>query len=225
MDIDFARAFMYFAAMLFSLTVHEAAHALAAKMQGDDTAERLGRLTLSPLPHIDWIGTVALPLTGMLLSLPLLGWAKPVPVDPRNLRHPKWGNVIVAFAGPASNLVLCILCAIVGFTHRIFFFEALPQGSVFYPLIELVHAMIFVNAILAVFNMIPLPPLDGGAIAHILLPQRYAEAYEAYVAPYGFMILMLLAFAGGLFWVRVLAIQYVEIVNVAVSILFAPFVR
>ena len=220
MDFDLARVLTYFAAMLFSLTFHEAAHALAAKVQGDDTAERLGRLSLSPLPHIDWVGTVALPLAGMLMSLPFIGWAKPVPVDPRNLRSPVWGNVFVSLAGPGSNLILCVICAALVFVHQLFFLDVVPVGSLFYPLVELLKAMIFVNAILAVFNMIPLPPLDGGALAYILLPRKAAESYEAFVGPYGFIILMFLAFAGGLRWVHAIAMEYVSWVDTGLRLVF-----
>lgn len=205
------QALTVFLAMLFSLSIHEAAHALSAKWCGDRTAERLGRLTINPVAHADLIGTVVLPLAGLLAQLPVLGWAKPVPVDERNFRSaPRLSHAFVSAAGPLSNLLLCLLCVVFLVIYQIYLASSLPRGSFFYPLVELAKAMVHVNAILAVFNLIPLPPLDGAAILQLFLPSDMAEAYEQIVTPYGYLILLFLMVAGALGWVGQLARLYIE---------------
>jgi len=213
MDINLVqRAFTYFIAMLFCLTFHEAAHALVAKWQGDTTAEDEGRLSLNPLVHMDMLGTVILPLIGALSAMPLLGWAKPVPVNPRNFKS-EWGNVLVAGAGPASNLLLCLICILILTILKIFGVPALGSAQLVGPFVDLLVAMVGVNAILAVFNLIPLPPLDGAAILEVVLPRDWVRVYEERVAPYGIMILFLLAFTGGLVWISFLANAYIHLAN------------
>lgn len=200
----------WFFAMLLSLCFHEAAHALSAKLCGDRTAERLGRLTLNPVAHADLMGTVILPLAGLLAHLPVLGWAKPVPVDERNFRRwPRLSHAFVSFAGPLSNLILCLLCVISLTLYHLLLSEVVVRGSFLYPLVGLIEAMVWVNAILAVFNLIPLPPLDGAAVLQLALPRDLAESYERLVAPYGFMILMVLMITGGLAWIQQVARAYV----------------
>ena len=175
-----------FLILLFSLSFHEAAHAWTANRLGDPTARQLGRITLNPLAHIDWIGTVLFPLIALLSHVPLLGWAKPVPVNPHNLRAPRRDFGIVAAAGPISNLILAVIGA-VGF--RVLYlngaFEAarwFAQGAI-------------LNITLAVFNLLPVPPLDGGNVAMGLLPVGGARAI-AQLRPYGFVILYALMFTG-----------------------------
>ena len=206
------RAFTYFLAMLFCLTFHEAAHALVAKMQGDTTAEDQGRLSLNPLVHMDIFGTVLLPIIGALSSMPMIGWAKPVPVNPRNFKS-VWGNVLVAVAGPASNLILCFICVVILTIVKISGISASASSQLFSPILDLLVAMVGVNAILAVFNMIPLPPLDGAAVLEVFLPHEWVRVYEERVAPYGMIILFILAFSGGLFWISALANAYIVLVN------------
>lgn len=181
-----------FVILIVSLSFHEAAHAWTADRLGDPTARLLGRLTVNPLAHIDWIGTVVFPLVAMLSGIPLIGWAKPVPVDMRHLRQPRRDFAIVAAAGPVSNLVLAAAGALV--------FRAMSQGGgpAAAPLGMAGNALEFVvviNALLAVFNMIPVPPLDGGNVLMGLVPERVALTI-GWLRPYGFMILYVLMFSG-----------------------------
>ena len=180
-----------FLALLFSLSVHEAAHAWSADKLGDPTARLLGRITLNPIPHIDLIGTVVFPLIAMMNpGFPLLGWAKPVPVNTLNLRAPRRDFAVIAAAGPISNLILAVAIALV---------VAIVGGgpdSLATPAVErFLKQMIFLNIILAVFNLIPVPPLDGGNVAAGLLPEGIAHVINL-VRPYGFIILYALMFLG-----------------------------
>lgn len=170
------------AVLVLSLSFHEAAHAWMADRLGDPTARNLGRLTLNPLAHIDWIGTVLFPLIAMSSGIPIIGWAKPVPVDVRHFAKPREGFAIVALAGPVSNLVLAAGAAIV--------WRLLPAslGSVASYLPPLVLQIVVINVLLAVFNMIPVPPLDGGNVLMGLVPANVAHAI-GWLRPYGFLIL------------------------------------
>ena len=184
-------------AMVFSLSVHEAAHAWMAKVRGDDTAESMGRLTLNPVPHIDPIGTVIMPAIASALSPgALFGWAKPVPVDLRNVKNPRWDNVLISAAGPVSNLILCAICLVLLAIHEVYLASIITESNFFFPLIKLLQVMAGINAILAFFNLIPLPPLDGAAVLSGFLPERMAEAYDNIVRPYGMFILIGLLFSG-----------------------------
>jgi Zn-dependent protease len=178
-----------FAILVLSLSFHEAAHAWTADRLGDRTARLLGRLTLNPLAHIDWIGTVLFPLVGMFSGLPVLGWAKPVPVDMRNLRSPRRDFGIVALAGPVSNLVLALAAA--------FAFKALvpPAADTLGAVGNFLLLAVVINTLLAVFNMIPVPPLDGGNVAIGILPAAAGVAL-AQLRPWGFLILYALLFGG-----------------------------
>ena len=186
---------IYALPVIFAITLHEAAHGYVAKHFGDMTAYMEGRVSLNPLRHIDPFGTVALPL--ILLALTKLvgggiifGWAKPVPVNFANLRHPKRDMLWVAAAGPLSNFVMALIWALlvkVGLSL---------QGNYFaLPLALMGAAGVFFNIIIMVLNLVPLPPLDGGRILVSLLPQRIAWRV-ARVEPYGFMILILLLLTG-----------------------------
>jgi Zn-dependent protease len=186
LDINFAQIFIAFIVLLFSLTVHEMAHAWTADRLGDSTARLLGRVSLNPIVHADLIGTVVFPLLAMISGVPLIGWAKPVPVNVRKLHHPRRDFMCVAAAGPASNLVLAIAAALV--------FRLVPMSA---PLASLLSRAIQLNVLLAVFNMIPIPPLDGGNVLGGLLPRRLAFAFNA-VRPYGIMFLYVLMFTGQL---------------------------
>jgi Zn-dependent protease len=169
--------------VIMAITFHEAAHGYAAWKLGDDTAKSLGRVTFNPLRHVDPIGTVILPAVMYFTTSFLFGWAKPVPVNFNRLRNPRYGMVLVALAGPAVNIVLAFFSA-----WALRWIDFLPDTALLWVQDSLVIA-VKINVILAVFNMIPLPPLDGGRVAVGLLPQRLALPI-ARLEPYGLFILM-----------------------------------
>ena len=179
-----------FGVLLLSLTIHEAAHAWTADKLGDPTARALGRVSLNPLVHIDWIGTVLLPLLAAFSRLPLIGWAKPVPVMIRNLRHPRRDFMIVAAAGPISNLLQAFVASAI---LRIVWTPTV-DGELGVAATVLFLA-VQINLLLAFFNLIPVPPLDGGNVMLGLLPPRLAAGY-AQLRQYGFIVLYALMLTG-----------------------------
>ncbi len=192
MDIDFSRVFIQFVVLLLSLTFHEAAHAWSANRLGDATARLLGRVSLNPAVHVDPIGTIAFPLIAMLTNLPIIGWAKPVPVNVHNLRsHWKRKYMLIAAAGPGSNLLLAAVAAI---GVRLMGFETAP-GSLGAPVFQFLLFMVVINVLLAVFNMVPVPPLDGGNVLAGLLPGAGHQLFDR-IRPYGFLILYGLLLSG-----------------------------
>jgi Zn-dependent protease len=181
---------------LFAISLHEVAHGWVASFFGDHTARLSGRLTLNPLKHIDPIGTVLVPLLMLLVSDFIFGWAKPVPVDPRNMHHPRRDMAIVALAGPVSNIVMALGW---GLITKIGLLAAQGGSSwVGVPLTYMGGAGIMINVVLAVLNLIPLPPLDGGRVMMSLLPKRMAYQFS-FIEPYSFFILILLMFSGLLY--------------------------
>lgn len=183
--------------LLFSLSVHESAHAWTALKQGDTTAQSLGRISLNPLVHIDVIGTVVLPLIMIFTGVPLLGWAKPTPVDPRSFKDLRRGQIIVAGAGPVSNLLLALL-----FTAGLFVaVRVLPGPLQEQPLAQLLSIGLQLNVLLAIFNLVPLPPLDGSHVVEWALPNGMGHRYMAAIGPYGGLILLALVVSGALFTV------------------------
>lgn len=183
-----------FIGLLLALSVHEAAHAWAAFRLGDPTAKLQGRLSLNPLVHIDPVGTVMLPLLALATGLPLLGWAKPVPVDGRYLKNFRRDFMWIALAGPASNLLLAVLASAL--------LRALPLlpvsvGAIALvePLLQFAYGFFRINIVLAVFNMIPVPPLDGSNVVAALLPPHLALKWD-HVRQYGIFILYGLMLSG-----------------------------
>ncbi|MBI5596475.1 MAG: site-2 protease family protein [Elusimicrobia bacterium] len=180
--------------LFFSVVVHEFCHGVAAYERGDDTAERAGRLTLNPLPHIDAFGTIFLPLLCLFSSVPVFAWAKPVPVDPSRMRDPKGDAVKVAAVGPLSNILLALASAVMyKLVHSTAFFAPEVRGSA----LDLLLFGVTINLFLAFFNLLPIHPLDGSKVLAGLLPARARAAYLRHV-PYGMIILMVLLFTHGI---------------------------
>jgi Zn-dependent protease len=179
---------------LMAIVFHEVAHGLMAKKVGDATAEEAGRLTFNPLPHLDPIGT-ALPLAGMLLGVPFLfGWARPVPIDPRRFRRLRPGLFLVAAAGPAMNFLLALVSAAIFVAARLWLPEE-SSAAEFITATALVS--VTVNYALGLFNLLPIPPLDGSKLIESLLPAAAARRFES-LARFGFGILLVLMFTGAL---------------------------
>ncbi len=178
--------------MVYAVVLHEIAHGWTAKQLGDDTAWSMGRLTLNPLKHIDPVGTIVVPIVLILLAGFAFGWAKPVPVNFNRLHHPRRDSVLVAAAGPAANLVMALLWGLI-----LKLVTLLPDSSsgFIYAIFYMALFGIMVNIVLMVFNLIPLPPADGGRIATGLLPPRAGLAL-AKIEPYGLIILVILLASG-----------------------------
>ena len=177
--------------LIVSLSIHEAAHAWSANRLGDNTARMLGRLTVNPAAHVDVFGTIVLPLIALVSNLPIIGYAKPVPVDTRNLGH-DWRQkfMLIAAAGPASNLLIAIVGALV--FHLLGGFEEMGSR---YSLVAFANRLVRLNVLLAVFNMLPVPMLDGGNVLAGLLKGQVAQLYDS-LRPYGFLILYALLLTG-----------------------------
>ena len=183
-------AALLIAVLIFSVVVHEVAHAWQARREGDDTAERLGRITLNPLPHLDPVGSFIVPIALHLSGTGFLfGWAKPVPVDPRNYRDYVAGDIRVSLAGIVSNLILAALATLcMALVAKI---ESVvgPLGGVSDAAFQACYYGLFINLILAFFNLIPIPPLDGSHVVAHLLPRELAFRYRM-MGQYGILILM-----------------------------------
>ena len=172
-----------FICLIIAITLHEFFHALAADHMGDPTPRSRGRLTLNPIAHADPIGTIALPLINLMTGFPTIGWAKPVPIDPFNFRHPKKDEIIVSLAGPTSNLLLATISSLI--------IRFLPLSEVF---ILFFYLLTFINISLFTFNLIPIPPLDGSHILLNLIPEKSRLQWEETFDRYGFVLIIVLVF-------------------------------
>ncbi len=199
------RIVVWIVPVVFAITVHEVAHGWVAKKQGDKTASMLGRLTLNPVKHMDLVGTIIVP--GILLLSGtgfIFGWAKPVPVNPRNFKNPKKDMAIVAVAGPASNFLMAIAWALIARLGVVVEIEAISL-----PLIYTGIAGISINLVLALINLIPIPPLDGSRILTGVLPHKLARHYNRFER-FGFIILLVLLWTGGLSYILGYPMYYAQ---------------
>jgi len=183
--------------LIFSIVLHEVAHGWVARMEGDPTAAMLGRLTLNPIPHIDPIGSILVPT--VLMMIPggfVFGWAKPVPVNPRNFRNYKRGDILVSLAGVAVNFLLGIVFALV-LAAAVWGSRVFPDaGSTWSVLMEMAQFGILINFVLMLFNLLPIPPLDGSHVMYHLLPPRLGMRYRE-LGQYGMFIVFAFLFLGG----------------------------
>ena len=225
MSIDPIAAALSFVVFVFSVVVHENAHGFVANYFGDPTALKMGRITMNPIPHIDPIGSIVFPLLGAFGPMPMIGWAKPVPVNPANLRNPVVHNAYVAAAGPASNLLLALAASILWIVVALVVKHSeMESGGRTLEFVRLLcYRLIQINCILAVFNLLPIPPLDGHWILMRFLPPGPREALAS-VGQFGFLILLVLLWTG-LLWtvIRIplffLMGMYQSFINAVVSFL------
>ncbi|MFA5169203.1 MAG: site-2 protease family protein [Candidatus Paceibacterota bacterium] len=182
--------------LLFSVIIHEVSHGSVAYALGDSTAKDEGRLSLNPLVHIDLVGSILLPMLLLFSGMPIIGWAKPVPINPMNFSDRRWGDLKVSLAGPLSNFIIALIFGLI-----IKFMPSLPQSF-----LTIAAIIVLYNIVLGLFNLIPIPPLDGSHILFSLLPDSF-EGFKVFLWQYGFILLMLLIFIipGGLDWIFNLA--------------------
>jgi len=207
MTFEHLNILMQIVVFLFAISVHESAHAWMANCCGDPTARMLGRITLNPIQHIDPIGTVLLPAIAMATHLPVIGWAKPTPVDPNNFRNPVRDDILTSVVGPISNFIIAagavLLMLVIALTssdgkqvvNALGDGRLLDTGTLLTPAALLLYNTIMINILLGVFKLIPIPPLDGSHVLRHLLPEEARRIYDA-VGMFGFVLLFLLG--GGL---------------------------
>lgn len=178
--------------LIFSVILHEVSHGWVAEKFGDDTARLMGRITFNPIPHIDLFGTIILPILALITGAPVFGWAKPVPVNGYRLRNPQRDMIWVALAGPGANLLLACLCGAIMWGLRAY--SVVPE-AIAVSATELLRLIMIVNVILPVFNLFPIPPLDGSRVLAGLLPPKLAYEYSK-LEQYGFFIVIILLTTG-----------------------------
>jgi Zn-dependent protease len=185
---------VFFVALIVAIILHEISHGVVAYSLGDDTAKRAGRLTLNPIPHVDPFGSIFLPVLGAIAHIPVIGWAKPVPVNPAQLRNRRRDMLIVSLAGPTTNFLLAAIAAVIARWQ----FESV-HGT-FYVLgdlpLRVLIPLLFaeVNLFLGIFNFLPIPPLDGASLVERVLPERWLPGWYRF-RPYGILVLFLLVFS------------------------------
>jgi Zn-dependent protease len=196
--VPLREAAILFGCLVVAIILHEVSHGVAALWCGDDTAKRAGRLTLNPIPHIDIFGSIILPAMGALAGLPVFGFAKPVPVDPARMRHPRRDMVIVGLAGPATNLTLMAVAALAArwLVHQGQGLGGTLDTTTSDLLLEIVFFFAVVNLLLGLFNLLPIPPLDGSALLERVLPDEWLPGWYRF-RPYGILVLMGLIFFTG----------------------------
>ena len=197
MSTNLGQAVIFFGCLVTAVILHEISHGVVAGWFGDDTARRAGRITLNPVPHIDPFGSLLMPAMGAILGIPVIAWAKPVPVNPGRLRNPRRDMLFVSLAGPATNFTLMTLAA---FAARALFdpnqvgvhsLSDLPPG------VQVFFSFALVTLFLGVFNLLPIPPLDGSAIIERALPREWLPAWYRF-RPYGILVLFVLVFSTGI---------------------------
>jgi Zn-dependent protease len=189
------QTFIYFGCLVVAVILHEISHGVVALWFGDRTAKDAGRLTLNPVPHIDPFGSIVLPAMGAIVGLPVFGYAKPVPVNPNRLHKPRRDMLYVSLAGPATNLTLMAIAAIAARVMyqngpNVLFYDQLPLAT------KIVFTFAVVNLLLGLFNLLPIPPLDGSALLERALPARYLPTWYK-LRPYGLLLLLVLIFWSG----------------------------
>ena len=206
MPLEYVDILFQLIVFLFAISVHESAHAWMANRCGDPTARMLGRISLNPIKHIDPVGTVLMPLIAAIAHIPMIGWAKPTPVDPRNFKRPVLDDILTAVVGPISNFVVAAGATIflVAVKHSSPLgqqvIQGLPNGSawlqpdsILVPVCFFVYELLIINVVLAVFNLIPVPPLDGSHVIRHFLPESIGKIYDTA----GWIGLLALVYLGG----------------------------
>jgi Zn-dependent protease len=200
------QTFIFFGCLVVAVILHELSHGVVALWFGDRTAKEAGRLTLNPVPHIDPFGSIVLPAMGAIAGLPVFGYAKPVPVNPNRLHKPRRDMLYVSLAGPATNLILMFVAAIAArlmYEHGplVSSYDQLPLGT------RIVFTFAVVNVLLGVFNLLPIPPLDGSALLERALPEEWLPGWYRF-RPYGILVLLVL-----IFWTGAVSKVFDPIVN------------
>jgi len=193
--VNLQQSVIFFGCLVVAVILHEISHGVVALWFGDRTAKEAGRLTLNPIPHIDPFGSIIMPALGAIVGIPVIAWAKPVPVNPNRLHHPRRDMLYVSLAGPASNFLLMITAALAAraayhSVDPVSYIDQLPLG------IQILFSFALVNLFLGLFNLLPIPPLDGSSLIERVLPAAWLPHWYKF-RPYGFLVLFLLVFSTG----------------------------